>query len=184
MPKNDKTQLSNDRKHDKKKIHPTVSCLSLNIFDKVGMKYSDAFETFATSIASNDAHLIAKQEILKFKIQELEKDIKEIEQDAANKIARRKESIKECEQKLKAIDNSLMDYYPSESDNGKAALDEVMQLVKEARIEANGKKWGVKKVPLAAISDIAESKHIRLESLLSMINDDVKRDWIQHYNKI
>jgi len=175
----DKGKQTRKRKSiDGKRISPKVSFTSLDIVNKTGMSNGEFYERSTRAVVFKDTHLIAREEIIKFKLDDLEQDIKEIKERAAADIERKQKSINQYKAELAAINDKLNNYIPSESENAQKALGEAMELIKKAREESEGKLWGLKRVPLNEFAIIAKNNFIPLETLLAAINDDVKRKWI------
>lgn len=178
--KNNIEQKKRTRKSkDGKRISPTVSYLSLRILDESGIKYSDAVEEYAFLVATDNSQLLVKKEIKEFEIDSLLRDIEDIEAEAENRVKRKREQLDKAYDELKGIELSLENYLSIESNNMSIALGEVMQLVKKARENAKGKKWGIKKVPIEKIDAIAKSNNVKLISLLSRVDKNVKKEWIE-----
>ena len=179
MKNNDIQKKKTRKSKDGKRISPTVSYLSLRILDESGIKYSDAVEEYAFLVATDNTPLLVKKEIKEYEIESILRDIEDIKADAANRIKRKQDQLNKAYDDLKGIELSLENYLSIESNNMSIALGEVMQLVKKARENAKGKKWGIKKVPIEEIDEIAKSNNVKLVSLLARVDKTVKKEWIE-----
>ena len=153
----------------KRKIHPRISNTVLDIESYHGFTPAQALEQHAVRLVTQDDHLIAREQSLHERRQELEQDKIKIEK-----------RLQEITVELETIEELKKNYVPTKTKNFDEALHTVILRLRDLLEADDEGQWDLKKIRLDEIVMVCKQYQVPIEAVLSQVPNSLKR-YIEGY---
>lgn len=156
----------------KQKIYPRVSKTALKIEEYYDYSPAKAVEQHATLLVTHDYHLIAREDVLNQRKQELENDKKIID-----------DRLRKVEAELAEIAELRKNFVPTQTKNFDEALHTIILRLRAVLEADDANKWDLQKVSLDEISMVCKEYCVPIEAVLSQVPKSLK-SYIEGYTVI
>lgn len=155
----------------KRRVHPTVNSIDLELLEKYGLSPATALKQRACQLASGNDTLAIREELLEQKKEEYLEDIQRLNKRVQN-----------VENELEKIYSLKANYNPVNSENYDKALGEVTRRLSSVlKADENG-EWDLNKISLQEVAVICNTHQVSVESVLCNVHENLLR-YLEGYTR-